>query len=120
MRRLLNGRSPLMIFCGNNRNLVGVDTAARRTCVDTGYRVRFRHYYRKTDFGGLGCNFVNPALAARAFLLAAWPMHLTRDWLTPLTFDAATTATPLAVMQATARGTVPGLFDLLIGTGWVP
>jgi electron transport complex protein RnfD len=69
----------------------------------------------KQIFGGLGCNFVNPALAARAFLLAAWPMHLTRDWLTPLTFDAATTATPLAVMQATARGTVPGLFDLLIG-----
>lgn len=69
----------------------------------------------KQLFGGIGCNFVNPALAARAFLLAAWPMHVTRDWLTPLTYDATTSATPLAVIQGSAPGTVPGLFDLFIG-----
>ncbi|MCL2440132.1 MAG: RnfABCDGE type electron transport complex subunit D [Treponema sp.] len=33
----------------------------------------------KQLFGGLGSNFVNPALAARAFLLASFPVHMT-NW----------------------------------------
>ena len=33
----------------------------------------------KQLFGGLGSNFVNPALAARAFLLASYPLHMT-NW----------------------------------------
>jgi len=69
----------------------------------------------KQLFGGLGCNFVNPALAARAFLLAAWPMHVTRDWLNPLTYDAATSATPLAILKGTGQGTMPSLTDLFLG-----
>lgn len=47
----------------------------------------------KEFFGGLGSNFLNPALAARAFLMAAWPdllTHFTRP------FDAVGSATPLA------------------------
>lgn len=54
----------------------------------------------KQLFGGLGTNFVNPALAARAFVLAAWPLHLTSAWINPLTHDAATGATPLAAFGA--------------------
>ena len=50
-------------------------------------------------FGGLGDNFLNPALAARAMLLAAWPKYMT-VWYAPtgwnLGVDAMTQATPLA------------------------
>ncbi len=57
----------------------------------------------KQIFGGLGCNFVNPALAARAFLLAAWPLYMTREWLNPMAYDAVTTATPLVAFNSTGQ-----------------
>lgn len=37
-------------------------------------------------FGGLGSNFMNPALAARAFLFISWPEHMT-TWLKPFEFE---------------------------------
>ncbi len=37
----------------------------------------------KLPFGGLGYNPLNPALLGRAFLLASWPLHMTKDWLPP-------------------------------------
>lgn len=49
-------------------------------------------------FGGLGDNFINPALAARAMLLASWPAYMTH-WVEPAgiaAVDAVTAATPLA------------------------
>ncbi len=48
----------------------------------------------KQLFGGLGQNFMNPALAARAFLLAAYPIKMT-DWVV----DGVSSATPLAMMK---------------------
>ncbi len=57
----------------------------------------------KQVFGGLGANFVNPALAARAFLLAAWPLHMTQDWLNPRAYDAVTSATPLVAFNSTGQ-----------------
>jgi electron transport complex protein RnfD len=69
----------------------------------------------KQLFGGLGNNFVNPALAGRAFVMAAYPMHMTQDWLQPLTGDAVSGATPLPLLRGTGAGEMPGLFDLLIG-----
>ena len=45
----------------------------------------------KQLFGGLGSNFMNPALAARAFLLASFPVHMT-NWT--FAADVAATATP--------------------------
>jgi len=69
----------------------------------------------KQVFGGLGTNFVNPALAGRAFLLAAWPAHVLKDWVTPLSYDATTSATPLAVSKGIGAGQIPGITDLLIG-----
>jgi electron transport complex protein RnfD len=50
----------------------------------------------KQAFGGLGQNFMNPALAARAMLMAAWPNQMVQ-WVTPL--DAIATATPLAIAK---------------------
>jgi electron transport complex protein RnfD len=68
----------------------------------------------KQIFGGLGTNFVNPALAARAFLLAAWPLHMTRDWVNPMTYDAVTGATPLVALNGTGQ-TVLTLKEMLFG-----
>lgn len=69
----------------------------------------------KQIFGGLGHNFMNPALAARAMLLASWPVQMTR-WITPGP-DAVSTATPLAILGGTAdAGSVlPSLASTLIG-----
>lgn len=61
----------------------------------------------KQFFGGLGHNFMNPALAARAFLLASWALAMT-TWIEPgtgmglslfATPDAVSSATPLAAMK---------------------
>jgi len=49
----------------------------------------------KQLFGGLGSNFINPALAARAFLLASFPVHMT-NWRLP---DTVTGATYLAQIK---------------------
>jgi len=64
----------------------------------------------KQLFGGLGDNFLNPAIAARAVLLASWPVHMTH-YVAPTFFsgvDAVATATPL-VKPGTA------LVDLFLG-----
>ncbi len=58
----------------------------------------------KQAFGGLGFNPVNPALAARAFLLASWPVDMTVFRVAPhggtlSGIDAITSATPLNVMK---------------------
>lgn len=61
-------------------------------------------------FGGLGFNIFNPALAARAILLASWPVAMT-TWVKP--FDAMTSATPLYL--ASIQQAVPGYLDLFFG-----
>lgn len=69
----------------------------------------------KHTFGGLGHNFMNPALAARAMLLASWPVPMT-NWVTPGA-DAVSTATPLALISGTeaAGQALPSMVDLLMG-----
>jgi len=53
----------------------------------------------KQLFGGLGQNFLNPALAARAFLLASFPVHMT-NWAVPgMPYDALAAPTLLAQMR---------------------
>jgi electron transport complex protein RnfD len=64
----------------------------------------------KIPFGGLGYNPLNPALAARAFLLASWPVSMTAAWTAPSRgslsgISAITTATPLGVYKY-ARGLI--------------
>ena len=62
----------------------------------------------KQLFGGIGKNFVNPALAGRAFLLGSYAGVMT-TWVDPAVnkaplfggvADAVTTATPLAIMKS--------------------
>ena len=71
----------------------------------------------KQLFGGLGYNIFNPALAARAFLIASWPVHMTTGWhtftngsvlsgsinefagLSQTAFDAISKATPLTALK---------------------
>ncbi len=75
----------------------------------------------KQLFGGLGFNIFNPALAARAFLMASWPVHMTTRWhqfsqnniisqmiensagLPASAFDAITSATPLASLKGASK-----------------
>lgn len=69
----------------------------------------------KQAFGGLGHNFINPALAARAFLMASWPVNMT-TWANPFTDiapDMVTQATPLALMKAGEA--TPDLGSILLG-----
>lgn len=68
----------------------------------------------KQLFGGLGHNFINPALAARAFLMASWPVQMT-TWVTP-GVDAVSSPTPLAILKGTeVSGQMPELIDMFLG-----
>lgn len=53
----------------------------------------------KELFGGLGNNFMNPALAGRAFLLASFSSEMT-SFTKPFSVDAITTVTPLRALKA--------------------
>ena len=66
----------------------------------------------KQMFGGLGKNFMNPALGARCFMLVAWTGAMTSF---RLPFDAVSSATPLAIMKDGVEGTLPSLTNCLIG-----
>jgi electron transport complex protein RnfD len=78
----------------------------------------------KQLFGGLGQNFMNPALAARAFLLASWPVSMTK-WVQPFTqmpifgkVDLISSATPLGIIKGTeavAQQVLPSYVDLFLG-----
>lgn len=61
----------------------------------------------KMLFGGLGQNFMNPALAARCFLLISFTSQMT-----DFNCDAYTGATPLARIKA---GESVEVFDMIIG-----
>jgi len=70
----------------------------------------------KQFFGGLGHNFINPALAGRAFLLASWTSEMTK-WVAPSIFgtDAVSQATPLALIKSGNYNSLPSLMDALLG-----
>ena len=54
----------------------------------------------KQLYGGLGKNFMNPALAGRAFMFFSWTAIMTK-WAVPsvMAIDAATMATPLSILK---------------------
>ena len=91
----------------------------------------------KQIFGGLGQNFMNPALGARCFLLISFTGRMTNfaydkavgftRFMTSSDYDAITSSTPLAVMKAAdktvsvadalaAGGNGVTVQDLFIGT----
>lgn len=67
----------------------------------------------KQMFGGIGQNFVNPAIGARIILLVSFPSQMT-TWTAAFGgFDAVTTATPLA---ENLQGISTPYMDLFLGT----
>lgn len=66
----------------------------------------------KQLFGGLGCNFANPAITARIVLLVSFPAAMT-TFYEPIA-DTVTSATPLASLSD-ASVTVPTLKNLFFG-----
>ncbi len=71
----------------------------------------------KQMFGGLGQNFVNPALAARIILTLSFPAAMTR-WVVLSGSDLVSAATPLALLKSGAEGAaLPSYLDLFLGHG---
>lgn len=73
----------------------------------------------KQIFGGLGENFLNPALVGRAFLLSSWPQIMT-SWVQSqrgfFWMSNVTTATPLAIEKMRLTGySLPTYWELFIG-----
>lgn len=68
----------------------------------------------KQIFGGLGQNIFNPALVGRAFLTASWPQYMTR-FTAPLSYDAITQATPLALLKENKVIEHISYLDLFLG-----
>ncbi len=68
----------------------------------------------KQAFGGLGHNFINPALAARALLVASWPVHMT-TWVKPGS-DAIASPTVLGILKEKTGDALPSLTDMLMGS----
>lgn len=78
----------------------------------------------KQMFGGIGQNFVNPAMTARIILMVSFPTAMAK-WVAPFTngwaADAVTTATPMASLAAakggdlSLAGELPSLTQMLIG-----
>lgn len=87
----------------------------------------------KQMFGGLGQNFVNPALFARIVLLLSFPSYMSGNWTQPLTWykgateavtsatdgitsatDALTTATPLSLIKQ-GSSNLPSIMDMILG-----
>ena len=53
----------------------------------------------KQLYGGIGCNFLNPALAGRAFLLASYATWMTTWAIPQIRPDVTSAATPMAIMK---------------------
>lgn len=73
----------------------------------------------KQLFGGIGHNFVNPALSARAFMIASWPIFMT-SYIDPVhsfakyVVDATSSATPLSALKKTGE-VAASLSDAFLG-----
>lgn len=81
----------------------------------------------KWSFGGLGSNWMNPALAGRVFVFFSWNRSMT-SWQMPVTLlpggraiDAVTHATPLTMAKAGLEihgGTAAGPMQVLLSQGY--
>lgn len=67
----------------------------------------------KQLFGGLGQNFMNPAMAARVFLVISYPKVMS-VFLEPLT-HAVSSATPMALIKAGELTALPSMMDAFVG-----
>jgi electron transport complex protein RnfD len=64
----------------------------------------------KCLFGGIGCNLVNPAIAARVFMLVSFGSMASQTY--PVIVDTVASATPLGEIAA---GGMPDIKDLFFG-----
>jgi electron transport complex protein RnfD len=64
----------------------------------------------KMLYGGIGKNFVNPALAGRAFLMACWASPMTT-----FTLDGVTGPTPLSFLKTGALPEGTTMMDMFLG-----
>ena len=69
----------------------------------------------KQLYGGIGKNFLNPALAARCFMIAAWAGEMTTFSEPLLGADAISQATPLAILKGTTTGELPSIISAFWG-----
>ena len=65
----------------------------------------------KQLFGGVGKNFVNPAITGRIVMFLAFSVSMT-TWVFP---DAVSTATPLALISTGQVDQLPSLMDMFLG-----
>jgi electron transport complex protein RnfD len=69
----------------------------------------------KCIFGGIGCNFANPAMTARALLLVSFTGSVAGG-VTPGLAEVVAGATPLSAMkEGAAASELPSLLDMLLG-----
>ena len=68
----------------------------------------------KQMFGGIGQNFVNPALLARIVLVSSFPTKMT-TWAAPGGDISVTTATPMSYLKNGDLSSLPGLKEMFLG-----
>lgn len=70
----------------------------------------------KCLFGGIGCNFANPAATARVFLLIAFSSSVAGGTATVFASpDLVASATPLAAIKSGSTAALPSLLDMFLG-----
>ena len=70
----------------------------------------------KCLFGGIGCNFANPAATARVFLLIAFSASIGGATAPALgSVDLVATATPLEIIKLGNGAELPSLVDMFLG-----
>ena len=70
----------------------------------------------KCLFGGIGCNFANPAATARVFLLIAFSASIGGATTTVFeNVDLIATATPLEIVKSSSDAQLPSLVDMFLG-----
>ncbi|MGW8194121.1 MAG: NADH:ubiquinone reductase (Na(+)-transporting) subunit B [Desulforhopalus sp.] len=73
--------------------------------------ISFGLVFAKEVFGGVGRNFMNPALTCRAFIYFAYPAQMTGDMVWTAV-DGVSSATPIAQFGAAQAGQVAGSLDV--------
>ena len=68
----------------------------------------------KCLFGGLGCNFANPAATGRIFMVLCFTGTISGGAM-PTVVELATSATPLEIMKAEDISGLPSLLDMFLG-----
>ena len=75
----------------------------------------FAIVFVKCVFGGLGCNFANPAATARVFMLITFASAGGGVATNFMSADIIASATPLAAIKSGATDALPSLTDMFLG-----